>query len=314
MKLGELRHMIADLDWRWASLGLVLSVIVFAWGAIRWCMVLHPVEDVSRWDAVRSIYVGLFANEVLPLRAGEIIRCYLLARWSEIPMSVVLASALIERILDGVWLVLCLLIGLRYVRLPWEFVAGGYFLAILVAACGGLVGAAMFWKEQALDYLERSKAFQWVHVLIKDLHLIGHSRYLYYAALASLPNILIQVFPIYALIRADHHLDKVSFGAAFILMVMLRMGSVIPQAPGNLGTFNAITVLGLHLFGVPFVEARPFSVFLLAASTVPLMIAGLIAVAVTGTKMGEIHHHARQHITKERSLPTEVQASIPSSK
>ena len=29
--------------------------------------------------------VGLFANEVLPLRAGELIRCFLMARWSKIP-------------------------------------------------------------------------------------------------------------------------------------------------------------------------------------------------------------------------------------
>ncbi len=57
-------------------------------------------------STVQAIYIGLFANEVLPLRSGEVIRCYLLARWNELHVSVVLSSALIERLLDGAWLAL----------------------------------------------------------------------------------------------------------------------------------------------------------------------------------------------------------------
>jgi len=44
---------------------------------------------------------GLFSNEVLPLRPGELIRSYLQAHWCEVPFSVAFASAIIERLLDG---------------------------------------------------------------------------------------------------------------------------------------------------------------------------------------------------------------------
>ena len=41
---------------------------------------------------MQSIYIGLFANELLPLRPGELIRCYLLAHWSDLRLSLTFAS------------------------------------------------------------------------------------------------------------------------------------------------------------------------------------------------------------------------------
>ena len=303
--LGELRHEVAHLDWRWVAAGMVFDVLVYTWQAWRWILVLKPVRSIPMWDCMRSIYVGLFANEVVPLRAGEIIRCYLLGKWTGIPVSVTLASALIERIFDGIWLVVCLFITAAYVDLPGEFVVGGYFLLALLVVCGVLVGLAMFWKQQTLDYILGAKWLGWVHVLIEDLHLIGHSRYLYYSFLVSLPYILIQVLPIWAIIRSYSHLQDVSILAAFALMVLLRLGAVVPQAPGNVGTYNGITVLGLRLFGVPLPVAKRFSIILWTAITLPLLVAGFIAVAITGVKMSEVHKDARDQMRRREPVTEE---------
>ena len=56
------------------------------------------------WRIVQAIYIGLFANEVLPLRTGEVIRCYLLAHWNDLRLSLSFASAAVERLIDGFWL------------------------------------------------------------------------------------------------------------------------------------------------------------------------------------------------------------------
>ena len=53
-------------------------------------------------------------------------------------------------------------------------------------------------RGQVYDLLEiyarlNARWFGWVHVLIKDLHLIGHSRYLYYAFGLSLPFLILQI-------------------------------------------------------------------------------------------------------------------------
>ncbi|MBV8819281.1 MAG: flippase-like domain-containing protein, partial [Acidobacteriaceae bacterium] len=291
--LGELRREIVHLDWRWAMAGMVFGVLVYAIQAWRWQLVLKPVDSIPLWDFIRSIYIGLFANEVIPLRAGEIIRCYLLSKWGDIPVSVSLASALIERIFDGIWLVACLFLTSRYVHLPREFVAGGYFLVALLVVCGALVGLAMFWKQPTLDYILGAKWLSWVHTLIEDLHLIGHSRFLYYAGLVSLPYILLQVLPIYGMLRSYTRLHDVPVYASFVLMVILRLGAVVPQAPGNVGTFNGITVLGLHLFGVPYPVAKRFSIILWAAMTLPLIVVGFVAVVISEVNMGEVHRSAR---------------------
>jgi uncharacterized membrane protein YbhN (UPF0104 family) len=307
--LGELRREVEHLDWRWVAVGMILDVLAFSVQAWRWILVLKPVTNIAPWDCLRAVYVGLFASEVLPVRAaGEVIRCYLLGLWSDIPVSVTLASALIERIFDGVWLVVCLFLATRIVHLPRQFVAGGYFLASLLVVFAILLGFAMFWKQQTLDYLLGAKGLGWVHVLIEDLHLIGHSRYLYYAAMVSFPCILVQALPIYALIRAYHHLAGVGLYAAFALMVLLRLGGVVAVTPGNVGAYNGIAVIGLRLFGVAFPVAKRFSIILWTAITIPLLIAGFIAVAASGLNVGDLHKHARTPIKGRAPAP---EPSVP---
>ena len=299
----RLRHDVIHLDFRWVAVGLVTDVLVYLWQGWRWSLVLRPIQSIDTWQATRSIYVGLFANEVLPLRAGELIRCFLQAKSSDIPISVVLASALIERIFDGFWLILGLLITVRYVRLPRQIVFGAVMLGILLLICGALMAIAMFWKQQALDRLLDAKWLGWVHVLIEDLHLIGHSRYLYYAWLASLPFLLIQVVPIYAFMQAYLPLKDLHLGVAFTVMVILRLVAVIPQGPGNLGAYNAFTVVGLRLFAVPSQAARSFSLMLWTGMTAPLLLVGFIALAATGLDMGELHKQARAGMRKPDAGP-----------
>ncbi|MBV9037388.1 MAG: flippase-like domain-containing protein, partial [Acidobacteriaceae bacterium] len=104
---GEIQHM----NGRWVFLAVLSDICVYVLHGLRWKLLLNPVEKVSFAACIRAIYVGLFANETLPLRAGELIRCFLLSKSSSIPISVAFASALIERIFDGVWLMGCFFIS-----------------------------------------------------------------------------------------------------------------------------------------------------------------------------------------------------------
>ena len=102
--------------------------------------------------------------------------------------------------------------------------------------------------------------------------------------------------------RCPRDIGTLPLGAAFALTVLLRLGSVIPQGPGNVGTFNGVTVIGLRLFGVPLAIAKRFSIILWAAVTMPLLVAGFIAVATTGIKMGELHGDAKAHMRSRESV------------
>ena len=137
-QLGELRDDLASMNWGWVALAAAFNVGLYFVQAFRWQTLLRPVVRLSYWETLRAIFVGLFANEVLPLRAGEVLRCYMLSRKNEeLPVTVSLSSALIERIFDGIWLTASLFAVLHYLPLPrkLKFLSDGAFgLGITVAA------------------------------------------------------------------------------------------------------------------------------------------------------------------------------------
>jgi glycosyltransferase 2 family protein len=128
-------------------------------------------------------------------------------------------------------------------------------------------------------------------VFIEDLHRIGHSRFLYLSAAVSVPYLLMQIVPVYAVMQA-YGFDEVTWAQAGALMVLLRLGSVVPQAPGNVGLFQVLSTLGLTLFGVPGAMARRFPLILWAVVTVPLLVAGFVALVASGAKMGDLQREA----------------------
>jgi glycosyltransferase 2 family protein len=203
------------------------------------------------------------------------------------------------------WLVTCLIITINFVPLPKYLVDGGVVLAAFVLICGALLAVAMFYKKQSLQMCSNNKFLNKLTVLIEDLHIIGHSKYLYFSVLTSLPYLLMQVVPIYALAKGYPGFD-LTLGQAATLMVILRLGSVVPQAPGNVGAFQALTVVGLGLFGVTGGVAKRFSLVMWGVITLPLLIAGFVALAVTGMRIAELRHHAHSSMNskqKENAQP-----------
>src|SRR4051812_43847538 len=76
---NQLMPAIRSLDWWWVSLAVISDLVVYVIHAWRWNTLLEPVARLKLWRTTQAIYIGIFANEVLPLRVGELIRCYLLA-------------------------------------------------------------------------------------------------------------------------------------------------------------------------------------------------------------------------------------------
>jgi uncharacterized protein (TIRG00374 family) len=283
---------IRAMNWKWVGAAVIFDVLVYFLQGWRWSLLLRPVAYIPYARSIRAIYVGLFANEVLPLRTGEVIRCYLLGRWSGLPFTVALSSAIIERVFDGIWLIVCWLVTAQFVALPEIYHTLGKGLAVVVLVGAGLLAAAMFARHRTREAFANNKYLSKLNVLLEDLHIIGHSKYLYISALASLPYLLLQVLPIYAL--AHGYGIPISLGQGFALMVILRLVSVVPQAPGNLGTFQAAAAFGLIMFGVDDSLARRFSFVMWAVITFPLLIVGFIALAITGLKLSELRRQAEQ--------------------
>jgi uncharacterized membrane protein YbhN (UPF0104 family) len=283
---GEVRHM----HWRWVTTAAACNIFVYLLQGWRWKLLLAPIEPVPFSQTVQAIYVGQFANEVLPLRAGELIRCFLLSKTAAVPLSVTFASALIERIFDGIWLMACFFFCIHLGRPPRMLLNAGYILSVMIVLGGVLLGYAMYARKQSLDLLFGLTWPRWFNTLIDDLHLIGHSRYLYFSFFVSGAFIISQILPIYALVLANGL--AVPWTASLIMMVLLRLSSVVPQAPGNIGSFQWVTARTLIMFGLANAHAKRFSLILWAVITIPLIVVGFLALAIEGINMTHLHREA----------------------
>jgi hypothetical protein len=302
-KLGELKDDLLEMRWWWVALAVGADIGVYFWHGSRWHLLLQPLIRIKFSQAVRAIYVGLFANEVLPFRAGEVLRCYLVSRWTELPLSVSLSSAIIERVFDGVWLSGCLFLALRMVSFPRQFRYlrdAGWVLGGVVLAGVLLLGIAFLRRDHGgnLEDLPKEAWRRKLAVLFEDLALIGHSRYLPISFLQSLPYLLLQVLPIWASFRGYGFYD-LGLREAFVLMVVLRLSAAVPQAPGNIGLFQFLTRECLErVFDVVPAEAARFSLVLWGIVTLPLLIGGFIALSITEANLGELTRAAREEATE----------------
>ncbi len=282
--LSELWDDLATMDWKWVAVAVATGPAAYLWQALRWRLVLRPVVRLGFWHTVRALYIGLFVNEVLPVRAGELLRCYVLSRGTkELPFSVAFSSVVIERVFDGIWLGVGLMLTLHFVVLPRflrYLVDGAYVLGGVVLAGAVIMAIAMLRRRNG-SKTPGPKRKGWrgqFDVLMDDLGLIGHSRFLYLAFFQSLPYLLIQAIPIWASFKG-YGFD-LSIFVGFGLLVFIRLGSVVPQAPANLGIFQFLTTQILqNVFDVVPAEAARFSLVLWAIVTLPLMIGGFIALS-----------------------------------
>jgi len=293
ISFGDLKDDLATINYGWVALAGIAELSVYLAQAVRWRLVLRPVVPLTFRQAARAIFVGLFASEVLPFRGGEAIRCFLVTRWTHLPFSVSAASVLIERVFDGLWLWFGLWISFKYVELPKQLGYVNDGLGLFVVGGAVLLGMALFRPRPARSALRGQGLKHHLMVLMDDLALIGHSRYLYFALLQSVPYLLLQVIPIWAAFQA-YGFD-LGLGAAFALMLILRLSSIVPQAPANLGLFQILTKEFLeHAYNVDSSEAARFSVVLWGVIKIMPLIAGFLALTITGARIGELKQAAAE--------------------
>jgi uncharacterized protein (TIRG00374 family) len=294
---GELPKLLAT-DWRWVTVAVLADVVVYVVQGWRWNLLLQPLARVPLRQSIQAIYIGLFANEVLPLRSGEVIRCYLLGRWCRLPFSVVVSSAVIERLFDGVWLVVGFYAAARFVELPRVLTAASQVLAGVLIALAIILLWVVLHKSHAKHTMSGSRWSRMLHAVIDGLHAMGNAASFFFSLLVSLLYLTLQVVPIYALVQG-YGID-LSFWAAAVVLVILRLGSIPPQAPGNVGSFQFFTIVGLTLFGVEKTDATGFATLLLLVVTVPLWLVGFVALVATRMRLHEIHRDAHESLANHR--------------
>ena len=92
----EMRNARADL----LVVAAIVTVAMYFVRAERWQYLLEPLGHTRFWVAFKTTVIGFAATMVLPARAGEVLRPYLLARHEGLPATAAFATIIVERILD----------------------------------------------------------------------------------------------------------------------------------------------------------------------------------------------------------------------
>ncbi len=294
----------AAVGWGWLTLAVVSELATYFCQGWRWSLLLRSVAAVRLFRSVQAIFVGLFANAVLPLRSGELIRAYLQARWAGISFTVSLSSVLIERLLDGILLVLSLYAVTLAVPVPGYLGKASLVLALAVVATSAVVAVVIFHKHRAHAAVSRSRWAAALRQAVEGLHAMGNSRWFYASAAVSVLYLAAQLVPIYALmkgLRLDVPLEAVA-----VVLVILKLGTVLPQAPSNIGGFQFFTVVALRVFDVDRATATGFATVFFVVMTLPLIAAGGIASAMAGMGIGDLRRRARAGLPPVKSPTAEA--------
>jgi hypothetical protein len=213
----------------------------------------------------------------------------------------------VERLFDGVWLALAIGLVAIFIPLPKDLIEGEEMLGAVVLIATGVFLYLVFRKKTFL-YENSGVKSGWrplgfVKSLISRLHIelqaIGMSRSFYMSFAVSLFILFFQILAFWLVMRAyDLNL---SFWAGAVVFLIVHLGTAIPNAPANIGTYQFFCVVGLSLFGVEKTLATAFSVVVFIILTIPLWVIGMIALSYTSMSLTEIRNEINRLLLKAKT-------------
>ena len=301
---GQLFAAIRVTNWWFVAPAVFFDILTYVLQGVRWRLLLAPQRRLRSLHATQAIYAGLFTNEVMPLRLGELVRALLVSRRLELGIGAVVPSMLVERFLDALWLAVGVGLAAMVVPLPKNLLKAGDLVgAIVLIATGAMVWIVLrkrsILENNVSDPSVRTGRAQtpssFVSDLARGLREIGLSPSLYAAAGLSAGMLVCQALALWFVMLA--YGLRLNFAVAVIVMLVVRLGTAIPNAPANVGSFQFFTVVALGLFGVEKTIAAVFSVVDFAVLTVPLWIIGFFALTSNGLNL----HAVRAEISRWRN-------------
>jgi uncharacterized protein (TIRG00374 family) len=277
---------------------VLATAVVYVLRALRWQYLLQPLGPTRFGVAFRTTVIGFAASTLLPARAGEVIRPWLLARREGLSPTAAFATIVLERLLD--LLTVALLFGVFVLLAPEPRAADPrIFRAVRVGALGAaLLSTAVlllvFWLAADPARLGRL-AGRWgarlpgragtvlarlVERFAEGLHVVRRPRELAVALALSLP--------LWMAIAAGIWLTSLAFdvtlpfSGSFLVMSLLVVGVAVPT-PGAVGGFHAAyRVAATQFYGASDERAVGAGLVLHAVSFVPVTVAGMAFMAQEG--------------------------------
>ncbi len=308
---SDLLRRVYAMNPYWLLAAVLCDALSYLCQGFRWRLLLRPFGSISVMRSTQAIYAGLFVNEMLPMKLGELVRALLVSRWMSVKLGSVGASILVERLCDGVWLAMGIALTIFLVPLPRHLVEAGdvfwvgilvvlfLFALLAVSGRGRSPNSSVHIESgvdaqpgaQTADVGKKFRSFTLgrklsnvvvtlVRRLSLELHVIGWSRWMLLAFALSLAMLLLQGASLWFVMLA-YGLHQ-PFAAGIIVFLIVHLGTALPSAPANIGTYQFFTVLGLTLMGADKTSAAGFSLVVFAVLSAPLWALGFWAFGRSG--------------------------------
>ena len=283
----------------------ILLFIHFYLRGIRYYFLLPSDNELTYKKGFDSVMMGNFINFVLPLRAGEFVRPYVIVKSTNIRYARAFAGVVIERFFDLSVVLFSFSLMLFFVEgIPDFVMKGAALLGVLafVLLCALVVGAIYpEFSKKIFDYFTG-----WLPAVVKTPLAKFFTEFLDGAkALGNFSNLirviilsLLVWFTAYALFYLYFDLSENIQGTPWMAVsvgVVLALGVAAPSAPGYIGVYQAACIAGFALFGVGQEHAASYSIICHAHQYLIYIVYGLYLLMSYNLRFSELRTVQAEH-------------------
>jgi glycosyltransferase 2 family protein len=292
IRFQEILEALKKADLRFLFIPTLFIFCAVTLSAFKWARIAGNNVKVSQ--TFLSLIIGLFVNNVLPARIGEVVRGYVLSKKSGISFAYAISTVLVDRFFDLVGLLLLTFIFFPKQSLPLQVSRSLYALvSLLIVLMAVLVIMSRegimkkmtvrlnkinkpFFRKLAERVIEVQENLKRINsplnllyfIMIAFLQWLSMSSALYFSLLA----LGISINPLY-----------VPFVCA-----LLNMGLTIPSSPGYVGVYQFLLVYLLSIFDIPKHQGFAVSILFHASWYIPYNVLGFIFLMKEHLKIKEL--------------------------
>jgi uncharacterized protein (TIRG00374 family) len=243
----------------WIAPAVILYLFALVARTVRWQTLLSPECHIPLRELLPTMAMGRGANNIYPFRTGEIIRALLLRQRNSVPAAAGLASILVERVFDGLTMILFLVLAAFIGGIPAYLRYVSWAALAVFGAALMLVYALVLWPAP----FQRLAWWLIAHLVPQrfrpQLRGVAERFIRGFASIRSvltLTLVLASSLTVWTAETFSYRLLMNAFGFGVNLHHLLLMssaanlGTALPSGPGNLGTFDAPSILVLTRVGV----------------------------------------------------------------
>lgn len=290
---GEVKTAFEDANYGWLALALPVYYLALWVRTVRWQYLLRPVKRVTARRLYPVVIIGLMANNLLPARAGELARAYVLGQREKVSKTSTLGTIAVDRLFDGVTLVPMLLIVATFAGGDTTFPVGfGQSLnfaglgAVMAVLFGGAL-AVLFYlalSDSGRHLLHRlihrfaptklkPKVEGLLHSFFEGLHALRSPVDLAAAWLMSLISWTLEALMYYLVARAFGIHE--GFHIFLLLTAAANLAIAIVASQGGIGPFELVVSKTVVAFGAASELGSAYAIGLHALLIFPIVVIGL---------------------------------------